>query len=378
MNMDEAVAADEETLTQRRGSISPDAYYRQDVLEQEIDAIFRPSWLCVGFKQDLVQPQDFITTRIGPHSIVVQNFEGELRAFRNVCAHRFARIQCAAKGNRPLTCPYHGWTYDARGRPAGIPMNRQSFGLDDADKDALALEAYALEVVGHFVFVRMQAEGCDLKTFLGGFYDDLLHLSQMCPDRIEAESFEWEANWKLGMDNAAEAYHVPMVHPDSFGAILSMDLDLTTEGDHSRYTGGLRDRSLKWWGAVAKAVELQRSDIYPQYGNFLIFPNIIATFSYGAFLTFQTIEPVGPQTLRLNNSSWLAHNNGRAARDMVAETLRGFTRQVREEDQAICKVAQAGTRAADLSQRPVLGDMEARIKHFQQAYVRHMPPRRAT
>eukprot|EP01042_Synura_sphagnicola_P014801 gene14801-18736_t len=160
------------------GQIPADHYWREDVLDAEIDQVFRPSWLCVGFTHQLEKHQDFITAQIGPHSIVVQNFHGELKAFRNVCSHRLARIQTEPCGNRVLQCPYHGWTYGASGKPIGVPLNKQSFDLNEADKTALALQSYALETVGHFVFIRMTAEGPTLSEFLGSFYDDLAHVSE--------------------------------------------------------------------------------------------------------------------------------------------------------------------------------------------------------
>ncbi len=359
------------TYHSRLGQIPADHYWREDVLSAEIEHVFKPSWLCVGFTQDLQNDKDFVTAQIGPHSIVVQNFAGELKAFRNVCAHRFSRIQTASCGNRVLQCPYHGWTYDAAGKPIGIPLNKQSFGFNEADKSALSLQSYALETVGHFVFVRMSATGSSLREFLGAFYDDLAHVSEVCPDRFEHESYDWAANWKLGMDNAAEGYHVPLVHADSFGLILSIDLDISTDADHSRYVGNLKERSLKWWGTVEKSIKLEPSKTYPQYGNFLIFPNIVVTFSYGSFLTFQTFEPTGPETLRIHSTSWLAKNNGRAARGMVIDNLKAFSQQVRDEDAAICAVAQLGTREAG-TRAPLLGELEGRIAHFQQAYARHM------
>jgi len=364
----------QETWRARLGLIPADHYYREDILSAEIEQVFAQSWLCVGFVQDLAQPNDFITAQIGPHSIVVQNFDGALRAFRNVCSHRFARIQCARSGNRTLTCPYHGWTYDAAGHPAGIPLNRQNFGFDDTDKAALALKSYALETVGHFVFVRMSAQGPDLKAFLGSFYDDLRHVSAACPDRFEHEVLDWQVNWKLGMDNAAEGYHLPMVHSGSFSLILSTDLMLSTDAGHSRYTGKLRERSRKWWDNVARAISLERGDLYPEYASFLIFPNIVITFSYGAFLTFQMFEPTGTDSLRLTTTGWLGKNNGRAARDMVADSLRAFTKQVRDEDRDICHVTQAGMRDAPPDRPPLLGAMEDRIIEFQRTYMRMMTP----
>lgn len=367
--MDDTVAAT--TYHSLLGQIPADYYWREDVLAAEIERVFAPSWLCVGFTDDLKADKDFITAQIGSHSIVVQNFDGELKAFRNVCSHRFARIQCERSGNRHLQCPYHGWTYDAAGRPVGVPLNRQSFGLNEADKSALALHAYALETVGHFVFVRMSGSGPDLHTFLGSFYDDLKHVSDICPDRFESDSYDWAANWKLGMDNAAEGYHVPLVHADSFGLILSIDLDISTDADHSRYVGKLKERSLKWWAGVGKSIKLEPSEIYPQYGNFLIFPNIVVTFSAGAFLTFQTFDPVGPGHLRINSTSWLAKNRGGAARTMVIDSLKAFSAQVRNEDAAICAVAQDGVREAG-TRPPLLGALEGRIAHFQKAYARYM------
>ncbi|MFP1130145.1 aromatic ring-hydroxylating oxygenase subunit alpha [Asticcacaulis sp. W401b] len=354
------------------GQIPADAYVREDVLAAEIAQVFRPSWLCVGFTEDLKNHQDFITSQIGPHSIVVQNFDGELRAFRNVCSHRFARIQTEASGNRPLQCPYHGWTYNGEGHPVGVPLNKPCFNLTDADKAELALEVYALEVVGHFVFVRMEPVGPDLKTFLGDYHEELQHLSAVCTDRFETVSYEWEANWKLGMDNAAEGYHVPLVHADSFGLILSLQLEISSVPDHSRYTGKLKDRSLKWWHNVHKNLKITPSDRYPEYGNFLIFPNIVITFSGGAFLTFQTFDPIAPQRLRINSTSWLATNRGGQTRDLVVGELKTFSAQVRDEDAEICRVTQAGMRDVPDNRAPLLGQMEGRIAHFQKAWAKRM------
>jgi phenylpropionate dioxygenase-like ring-hydroxylating dioxygenase large terminal subunit len=359
-------------LQERLGLVPPDHYYRDDCLDRELERVFKPSWLCVGFTDDLVNHQDFITTEIGPLGIVVQNFRGELRAFRNVCSHRFSRIQCARSGNRPLTCPYHGWTYDERGQPVGIPFNTQSFGFGDAERAALRLDPYKVETCGRFVFVRMTETGPDLRDFLGGCYNALEHLTGVCTDRFETLSLEWDGNWKAGMDNAAEGYHVPLVHPDSFGQVLSLDLRIETDRDHSLYRGSLTDRSRKWWDTVGRGIALTPSDIYPEYTNFLIFPNIVITLSYGAFLTFQTIEPIDATRLRINSTAWLAGNRGGNARDVVVDQLKAFSHQVREEDRMICATAQRGLRDR-ASQRPaVLGEMEGRILHFQRAYARHM------
>jgi len=354
------------------GLILPDHYVSEEFFPLEMKRIFEPSWLCVGFTQDLRNDQDFITAQIGERGIVVQNFDGELSAFRNVCSHRYSRIQTDRSGNRPLRCPYHGWTYDSKGLPCGIPLNRQCFGFKDSDKALLALQKYAIDTVGHFVFVRMSTEGPSLKEYLGNFYDDLLHVSEVCPDRFESTSFDWAANWKVGIDNAAEAYHVPFVHPDTFGVILPLDLEITTDAEHSRYTGQLKDASINWWRNVKRAINLQPSQRYPEYSNFLIFPNIVVTYSFGAFLTFQTFDPVTVNSLRINSTAWLAKNNGRAARSMVVDSLKNFSEVVRNEDRNICAHVQAGLRDMPSNRPLILGKLEGRIAHFQRSYIDRM------
>jgi choline monooxygenase len=354
------------------GDISNDYYYRSDIEKIELTNIFKKSWLCVGFTDDLHNHNDFITSQIGPHSIVVQNFRGKLRAFRNVCTHRFSRIQCDKKGNRQLMCPYHGWTFNSEGVPIGVPFNKQSFNLDETAKKNLALESYNIELCGRFVFVKMDKSGITLRDFLGKYYDALLHLTEICTDRFETASFEWNANWKMGMDNAAEGYHVPLVHSNSFALVLSLDLKIETECEHSLYTGNLTDRSLKWWNSVAKNINLIPSKIYPQYANFLIFPNIVITFSFGSLLTFQTLEPINSEKLRINSTAWLASNKSGAARDMVVESLTLFSETVRNEDKEICEIAQQGLQDLPVTRPPLLGSMEGRIKHFQRSYAKRM------
>ena len=89
-------------IDHRLGTIPADFYSRGDVFQRELDAVFQPSWLCVGLAHNLREHNDFITYHIGQRQIVVQNFHGELKAFKNVCSHRFSRIQCEQRGNRPL------------------------------------------------------------------------------------------------------------------------------------------------------------------------------------------------------------------------------------------------------------------------------------
>ena len=357
--------------TGQYGAIPPDHYWRDDALAAEMAHVFRPSWLCVAFTDDLKTHNDFVTTQIGPHSIVVQNFRGELKAFRNVCSHRFSRIQTEACGNRRLQCPYHNWLYDAQGVPRGIPDNETAFGLSEADKEKLALTAYRLETCGRFVFVNMTGDAPPLRDFLGRVYDDLEHFSAACPERIRSNLFEWDVNWKVAFENAAENYHTRMVHPDTLAPTLGDDLDTETFGDHTVLHRSLSDKTRAWWDRVAGLVKLEASQRYPLSVNYVVFPNIVIMATAGASFVFQTFEPLGPTRFRFRSTYFLADGKPGPARDAVAASLADFSEQVMGEDHDICMNVQNGLKEG-LVRPPLLGRQEGRVRHFQQAYARHI------
>ena len=97
--------------------IDPAEYSSGDVFGAEMKRLFTSGFQFAGMRRDLAQDKDFVTVDLPGLAIVVQNFRGELRAFRNVCSHRFSRLQWEERGNRPLACRYHGWAYDAQGCP---------------------------------------------------------------------------------------------------------------------------------------------------------------------------------------------------------------------------------------------------------------------
>ncbi|WP_035422986.1 aromatic ring-hydroxylating oxygenase subunit alpha [Asticcacaulis benevestitus] len=355
----------------RPGYIQAASYGDADVLRLELDHIFKSSWLCVGFANDLQNHNDFITFQVGPHSLVVQNFKGVLKAFRNVCSHRFSRLQTEPCGNRALTCPYHGWRYDGEGRPVGIPQNETAFGLVDSDRAALALESYEMDTVGHFVFVRMNSPGPSLKAFLGEAWEALAHVSDICVERIEQISYEVGANWKLGVENGIEAYHHPLVHSDTFSNVLQQDILMNVYGPHCTHEGALTARSRRWWDTIADKARLELSDRQRDYVSFLIFPNVVTTFTAGALFTFQTLTPINASRFRLNSSSWLAAGSG-AARPLVIGSLNAFSARVRDEDLKICEIAQSGVAERGIDRPPFLGEVDNRVRHFQAAYAERM------
>ena len=186
----------------------PKSYFDPLVFQREQREVFQRAWCFVAFSWELAKPNDFVTRTLGGVSVVVQNFGGELKALHNVCAHRCSLIRTAPCGNGPLTCGFHGWTYDGRGVPVGIPGNAEFFGFTDEQKQARALRSFALETCGAFVFVRIAAEGPGLRAFLGPQWAVLQTLSKHfgAQPPLDDHRMPWATNWKVGVESVLEVY----------------------------------------------------------------------------------------------------------------------------------------------------------------------------
>ena len=152
-------------------TIPPSAYFDEDVFQKEHEKIFQHYWQFIGFRSDLDNHRDYITGNIGKKNIIAQNFNGELKAFHNVCSHRYCRIHQEEKGNRPLKCPYHGWTYNSNGSLVGVPFKSDFSELKGNNwQEHFRLEEWEIDNCGQFVFVKTKKNKVSLKKFLGSYF----------------------------------------------------------------------------------------------------------------------------------------------------------------------------------------------------------------
>ena len=303
--------------------------------------------------------------------ILIHNFDGEVRAFLNVCSHRFSLLQCAPRGNRPVRCPYHGWAYDRDGIPVGIPGNAAHFGLDRTDRAALALPRYSLECRGRFLFVRLSQDGPALSDYLGPYAEILDHLSSLCSETFEDRSLPWASNWKLGVENVLEVYHAEFVHPDSFRQFVAKGWECSHARDHSRGLAPLSEASRRWWSGVTTRLGLNTDHRFTGYDHYFIFPNLAIGVTDGAMISVQTYEPVSAAECRLHFRLRLADAaRTSAAHAAVTEQIRSFNLTVLDEDRQICERVHQGSRY--VSRPPLLGRNEVRISAFHDAYRRYM------
>lgn len=203
--------------------LPPACYTEQSWFDLEKKKIFGELWLLAGLKQQLQTEHSFITRNFSGVPVLIQNLGGEIRAFRNACAHRGMPLQIEDCGNRKLICPYHGWSYHNDGRLRGIP-NEKIYNLCQSDQANIKLLAYAVEVIGNFVFVNLNTHPIPITE---QFSTDLLRLlkevSVHFAPEISYTTFTGNYNWKLNFENVLDWNHAQFVHRQTLAPLLKFE-----------------------------------------------------------------------------------------------------------------------------------------------------------
>lgn len=354
--------------------IRPKEYYSTDTFRSEQDSIFLKTWQCVGFKRDLANDRDFITKEIGGLSVVVQNFEGNLRAFTNVCSHRFNRIQTDCKGNGPLQCAYHGWLYNGEGVPIGIPERPRFDGMTSERLISLKLKSWRVELCGDLVFICADTKAPTLAEYLGATFDFLESMANSCGELIDENIMVIQANWKVLVENTLESYHVGFVHPNTFARLATSQGDFEWDQPHSRWVTKLGPKFVERLGKLMHVFE-NRPLKFEGYIHQFLFPNLTLATTQGTSFSVQFFEPIDENSTRFTSVVFQTKLNGvrasgAATVDALNQSVKAFNRSVFNEDKVICEQVQIGARMTD--QYGVLSDEELRVLDFQQRYKTQM------
>lgn len=353
--------------------IAKESYYEAGLFEEEIRRLFSHGWHFAAMAGELSNDRDFVCVEHHGCSIVVQNFKGELKAFPNVCTHRFNKIQTEDRGNRPLSCRYHGWTYDRTGFPTGMPKREQFLTGDDA---SLCLTPFPVETCGKFVFVNLGG-GQTLREQLGEFYEVLEEIGSHIGAEIHYRSVPHAANWKLLVENVLECYHCGVVHKNTFVPLGIGKLPIEQvvfSGDHSSShfprVEEERENLRRMYYSHLKDRTLSHNSFY----HIFIFPNLFIASSEGlSFYVGHALPCAADRTvlrMRLFEPAVELSPRKRERQAPINEGVIATSFTVMEEDRAILENVQKGIRLSDKPGR--IGDEEVRIAEFMARYKARM------
>ena len=230
--------------------------------------------LVACLSQDIPLPGERTVFEVAGHAVLIlRDDNGQVRAFRNRCAHRAAQLvrsgdDSGARRGKRIVCPFHGWSYDLSGRLVNIPGR---VGFDPQTLENCRLSPVAVAEKDGAVFVRLQGnEPLDLPGHLRGFEPVLamLDLAGMVP--VQTSRLEARTNWKIAIDTYAESYHFGVLHARSIGdAYMSDVAAFDDHGTHWVLTFAER--------ALADLVGMCEQE-WPEVrhtGTYFIFPNTV-------------------------------------------------------------------------------------------------------
>jgi phenylpropionate dioxygenase-like ring-hydroxylating dioxygenase large terminal subunit len=196
-----------------QGEISRRIFTDEAIHAQEIDRIFKRTWMYVGHESQVRKPGDFVLSRMGDESVILsRDSGGSIHVFLNSCRHRGMKICRYDEGNaRNFVCPYHGWAYRNSGELIAIPDDEASYKGQPFDKSEWSLvEVAQIATLRGTVWATWDATAPPFKEYLGEVWfglNNALSPWNGSDDEIEllGSTQKWiiPSNWKIVSENFA-------------------------------------------------------------------------------------------------------------------------------------------------------------------------------
>lgn len=356
--------------------IDPSDYSSAATLEAEQQHIFRRTWHLAALARDMPSENDYVKRKIGLTDLIIHRHGGRIVAYANVCPHRFAAFFDDERGNAPIRCSYHLWTFNNDGVAVGVP-HRHGEPLECYQTPALRLDMWCVELVGEFVFVSAEPSE-ELEDFLGPLLPTLRELSEAVGNERAKVTQTIAADWKIVLQNTVEADHVQSIHVETFAAIMQKPLHI--EGDapcansisylirmsDTRHASK-RDARID---DIFRRVKLAYPDGYRQH---LIFPSTVIGYIDNRQLALMDYQPTtaGHCVLTARMFDFKIPDLTQSEEAMLA-IVRGrdlaFTERLFSEDQEICETVQRGLSVRPQRMRGALLPGEKYTRRFQEIY----------
>ena len=351
--------------TQASYKLPAEAYFDQSWLDKEKLNIFAGSWLFAGLASELPAPGHYKTFSAGfDELIVVRDGNGDLNAFHNTCRHRGARLVSDQGQCNTFICPYHKWGYGLDGDLRGVPQREQYGNLNLKE---LGLHKASVESWMGLLFVHVDEQpGVSFAQWSIGLADELAAFKVDQLQLLKQESFTFDANWKLYIENHIDWLHLWYVHPETLGKLEHSDGKIMQFGSSfcsydpvkpEHEAASLASNPLPDIPHL-KDVDKRYSDI----GAHFLFPNL-PIFTGRSFFALTDLVPLTPEKTQMN-ISLLGIPGGDA--DAFMES---FNQVTKDEDAVIIKTIQQVVRSSRFAVGPIAHTYENAISCFHEHYL---------
>ncbi|MEU9983101.1 aromatic ring-hydroxylating dioxygenase subunit alpha [Streptomyces sp. NPDC050856] len=356
-----------------RAALPATAYTSQAQFERERERVFTESWVYACPVREVSRPGAAIPVEVaGRPVIITRDSDGRLHAFHNVCSHRGTKLLCEPKeGRKTLVCAYHAWIYSLDGQ---LIRSRHFAGVDRHDLPDLPAAELGLKplAVGEwldFVFVHFDPAAAPLETALAPLVERWQPYDLSLMQHTAHLRYDFQANWKLIVENFLESYHVPFIHQtlntyspftERYQLRLSEDLIGIGQGLYAPAQGN--EQQLPRWPAAS-------DDLRAEY--FSLFPNFLIGLMPDHLFAWHLDPQAADRTVEHLDFYFV----GDAAHSPAFENQRTATlenwKQVNDEDWDIVQRMQIGCSSPAFDRAVLSRRMERNINHFQENVLQH-------
>ncbi len=237
-------------------AMPPGVYTSRDVLAREQERIFGREWVCVGRADAIAEPGAYLTYEIaGQPIIVLRDQGGAIRAFSNVCLHRFSVLLEGRGRTSAIICPYHAWTYGLDGALRGAPHMDRTPGFC---KENYRLPELRTDTWLGWVYVTLNPDIAPAAQRLSTLTEMIGRYHMENYVETFRDELVWDTNWKILAENFMESYHLPTLHRATIGPASKMEeMDCPPGFDTFNYHWITKDASLPIGNAHPDNTELE-------------------------------------------------------------------------------------------------------------------------
>jgi phenylpropionate dioxygenase-like ring-hydroxylating dioxygenase large terminal subunit len=353
-------------------ALPADRYTSRADYEHEIRDLLAPSWQFACHESDLPGPGTALRFDFcGRSAVLLRAPDHSLTAVINVCRHRGSRLidGDASTGlafcvDSKFRCPYHGWTYDARGALESVPRESQYPGLERA---SLGLRPLEVASRSGWIFVAFERPAHDLIETAGEWLESLAPYDCGRMRRlVEPLHTRVRANWKLVCEDRLERRgHVsdgPLAAPDP-AALLLTPVGPDTFAVASDFVAS----AVSGWPSQLYLTHLPASATLPSglqrhWSRAFLWPNALFEVSPDTVFVTQVL-PQSPGECVVREIAYGLPGTSRAMR-AVRYLHRRMRRKPGKSRTKLVERVQAGLETGDYVPGPVAGD-EAGVRWYQ-------------
>ena len=350
-----------------KASHAPGGLYSDPaVLQRELTNIFHQDWLLLGRTEELPNPGDYRSFRIGREPVLMcRDKAGALRAYANMCLHRGVEVATGAGNQRAFVCPYHGWSYGLDGRLIGASWMQDSEGFDKRD---CRLREYPLNEWQGWVFVSLAREPMPFAEYLADFEEKFGWVGMQDLRVGLRTDTKLNCNWKFMVENFIDFYHLKILHKGTIGRFLTTPdatYDLRPRGQVyiDEYDAGPLSKDGQ---AFADSMPSMK-DKPDRFSRCAVLPPNVNAFLRRGYMTLYTSWPVTPDTMVLTGYAlWPKAVMESPEKDRIIAEFQVMLNKVLEEDFEMVESLQNAAAAASF----VPGRM-SRLERGVQHFIKH-------